>query len=156
MSSCWSASIRLTMLQFVWPLHISCRNCLMVFLCLPEICFDYRRDTLSVNQRQDFYIKERHWSMLNSSPNYLESIMTSNLCLDRELFIRLGKAAIVSGKLEKCALRNTHTTLVSKPASMKCVLSVCSPTDNICPINVFVWSAVSLAMFCSLWHCFNT
>ena len=47
--------------------------------------------------------------MLNSSPNYLESIMTSNLCLDKELFVGLGKAATVCDKLEKCALRNKPT-----------------------------------------------
>ena len=80
--------------------------------------------TLSVNQTHDFHINETTLQHVNSF-TYLGSTMTSNLCLDKELSTRLGRAAAIFGKLEKRVWRNKHLTTSTKVRVYEaCVVSV--------------------------------
>ena len=80
--------------------------------------------TLSVNQTHQFHINETTLQHVNSF-TYLGSTMTSNLCLDKELSTRLGRAAAVFGKLEKRVWRNKHLTTGTKVRVYEaCVVSV--------------------------------
>jgi hypothetical protein len=80
--------------------------------------------TLSINQRHDFHINETTLQNVDSF-TYLGSTMTSNLCLDKELSTRLGRASAVFGELGKRVWRNKHLTTATKIRVYEaCVVSI--------------------------------